>query len=100
MDDEVLLFISRFTNNGKLDQVKHCFTNGCCYWFAYILCKRFNVDTIMYDPIDGHFGTYINGKVYDITGDVTKGHKWISWEWICNNEPNMLKRITNDCINF
>ena len=54
----------------------------------------------MYDPIDGHFGTYINGKVYDITGDVTKGHKWISWEWICNNEPNMLKRITNDCINF
>lgn len=100
MKDEVLCFLSRFTNNGQFQQVTDAFTCGCCYWLAYILAERFNTDdaTIMYDEVMNHFGTMIEGVVYDVTGDVTGFYDWRPWNEL---EDDILKsRIIRDCINF
>lgn len=100
MHKEVLDFLSRFTNNGQFQQVENAFTNGCCYWMAYILAERFRADdaVIMYDEVMNHFGTMVDGVVYDITGDVTGFYDWHPWSEL---EDDALRfRITRDCINF
>ena len=51
--DEVLMFIEKFKD------AKDVFMNGCCYWFSFILKKRFDgkgwIVDIFHDPIEGHF---------------------------------------------
>lgn len=66
------------------DNTEEVFTNDCCYWFALILFRRFIKDgaKIMYDIESEYFGTEINGKVYDITGDITNNYNWIPWDSI------------------
>ena len=89
-------FLKRFHENKDVDTV---FTNGCCYWFAFILAERFFWEArIMYDQVANHFGTEIRGRVYDITGDVTESYNWEPWDDV---EDTMLKdRIKRDCIMF
>ena len=106
--EEVIAFINRFTNNGKRQEVIECFTCGCCYWFAYILSKRFEdfylpQSKIYYDEIANHFGYYDQeaNRVYDITGDVTNKYNWeLSWEEIIDKDLLHAKRIVRDCIKF
>lgn len=101
MNGEVMGFISRFTANGRLDQVVKTFSCGCCYWFARTLYERFAAysPTIVYDIVINHFGTRIGGRVYDITGDCTDQYDWVEWEkqteYTCARES-----ITKYCINF
>ncbi|RGH18343.1 hypothetical protein DWV75_03840 [Ruminococcus sp. AF12-5] len=40
----------------------------------------------------------IGGKVYDITGDVTENHKWISWLEYSNKQ--LKEKITKENIMF
>ena len=89
-------FLSRFHSSANVDEV---FTNGCCYWFALILFVRFieSGAKIVYDPTVGHFATKIRGRVYDVTGDVTYGHKWEPWS---SFQDPQRSRITRDCIMF
>ena len=90
-------FINRFHEHEKTDDT---FQFGCCYWFAFILYRRFLREgaKIMYDQIENHFGTMIFGKVYDITGDVTAKYRWEPWEKL---DDELLKaRIVRDCIMF
>lgn len=90
-------FIKNFTQFGK--QVRECFTQGNCYYFALILKDRFNGD-IMYNEIEGHFACRIKRKLYDITGccDNLYVGDWISWENYKIVEPNRSKGIIRDCI--
>lgn len=90
-------FIERFHES---ETTNDTFQFGCCYWFAYILFRRFLKDgaQIMYDEVDNHFGTKIHGKVYDITGDVTTKFHWIPWEKL--NDSLLKERIVRDCIMF
>lgn len=104
----ILNFIDRFTSNGTRQEVIDCFQNGCCYWFAYILAKRFEdfslpQSKIYYDEINNHFGYYDqeSNRVYDITGDVTNKYNWeLSWEEIIDKDLLHAKRIVRDCIKF
>ena len=104
----ILNFINRFTSNGTRKEVIDCFQNGCCYWFAYILVKRFEdfylpQSKIYYDEIANHFGYYDQeaNRVYDITGDVTnKYNKKLSFEEVINKDLLHAKRIVRDCIKF
>ena len=98
--DKVNSFISRFTGQGKYGQVIEAFTCGCCYWFADILAKRFSNDRseIMYDQVMNHFGTQIDGRVYDSTGDVTNDFTWKPWKDM--NDTSLVRRIERDCIMF
>lgn len=95
-------FISKFHFSDNINEV---FTNGCCYWFARILCdwaKFYDKDIvncdIMYDPVSGHFGTRINYNIYDITGDVTDKYFWITWMSVCKTDNLQAERIIRDCI--
>lgn len=90
-------FIKRFHTSENINEV---FTCGCCYWFASILFKRFIRDgaMIMYDEVENHFGTKIQDKIYDITGDVTENYKWIPWESVTDSSHR--ERIIRDCIMF
>lgn len=95
--NKVLRFIKKFQNK---DTIK-TFTEGCCYWFAVILDKRFNSgfgDNIMIDYVANHFGCKIDNKVYDITGDVTFKYNWDYWR-ACPDR-NLVAQITEHCIYF
>ena len=99
---DVLGFIGRFSTDGNdyRQEVIECFTRGCCYWFAAILNTRFKFDDaiIMIAYADNHFGCEIDGRVYDITGDVTDKYDWEPWS-ACH-DPSLIKRIHEDCIYF
>ena len=99
---DVLSFIGRFSTDGwhYRNEVIEAFTQGCCYWFAFILHTRFACEnpTIMIDYVAAHFGCKIGEKVYDITGDVTEKYRWETWTE-CSDEA-LIRRITEDCIMF
>ena len=98
MNKEVIKFIEHFQNLGTIDT----FTNGCCYWFAKILEKRFQ-GTIMYNPIDNHFATLISARLYDITGDISDkiriDDSWYEWSEYEKLDPLETNRIYEYCIN-
>ena len=97
-NNDVLNFIKRFHDYN--DNVTDVFTNGCCYYFARDLAFRFfrTEAEIMYDPVACHFGTKVDGRVYDITGDVTDSYRWEPWK----DFDDVLEkaRIILDCILF
>ena len=101
---DVLMFIGRFSTDGHGTRWEgvEAFTQGCCFWFAYILAERFRDKYgahIVVDYVANHFATRIaGGRVYDITGDVTEGHTWEPWA-ACS-DPALRRRITEDCIMF
>lgn len=91
--NKILNWISHFKD------AKQTFSNGCCYWFAYMLNARFGA-TIWYAPIDGHFVGEINDKFYDINGVYTPNEEMIKWDDIQISDPLWASRIKRDCINF
>lgn len=97
MEQNVSGFLKRFHSAPTVDEV---FSSGCCYWFAFILFRRFLRDgaRLMYDEIDNHFGTMIRGRVYDITGDVTEAYDWKPWDALTDDA--LRARIVRDCIQF
>lgn len=97
MSKEMSAFLRRFHEASDVDTV---FTEGCCYWFAVILNKRFPESYIVYDPVLNHFAVKIDGRVFDITGDVTDRSVsgWIPWD--SYDDLPHRRRIVRDCINF
>ena len=92
---QVEKFLERFHESRSVNKV---FTNGCCYWFAFILHNRFEGSKMMYDQIENHFATLINGRLYDITGDVTEKYNMEPWDEL---DDELLKsRIIRDCVLF
>lgn len=75
------------------------FTQGCCFWFASILCERFPTNSrIMYDQVMNHFVAEIDGRLYDITGDVTDSYNVEPWDEL--DDDLLRQRIVRDCIMF
>lgn len=93
-----LEFIKHFQNEGTID----VFMNGCCYWFAHILLSRFlnrhPCPKIMYNDITGHFATKIDGKIYDISGEIKDTEHWMEFDDYLTNEPAYSQIIIRDCI--
>ena len=100
--EQVLAFIGRFTDKGNRQEVKDCFMYGCCYWFASILANRFanHSPRLMYEPVLNHYATEIEGRVYDIRGDVSDLGEWMSWDDYQVLEPSRMKNLYGNCINF
>ena len=88
-------FIKRFHFSDNIDEV---FTNGCCYWFAHILCSRFKEAQLAYDPIANHFMAQFGSRLFDITGDVTEKYNTVLWRDF--DDDLERQRIIRDCINF
>lgn len=94
MRDDILHFISKFSGS------EHTFLNGCCYWFAFILHTRFG-GKIAYEPIEGHFVTEINGRLYDVRGDITDSYKdkpLLDWECYKDKDPLHVEHVERDCV--
>lgn len=91
--------IIRWISNFK--DAKKTFTEGCCYWFAYILQQRYGGE-IWYDNIIGHFVCKIEGTYYDVTGVYEPENiDWLeSWSSIQQTEPERAQRITKHCIDM
>lgn len=103
MHQKVINFIDRFTDRGKRHEVIDTFSNGCCYWFATILYERF-IDYchcyVVYDQVANHWGTKIDGRVYDITGDVSDNYNWRDWFVVVSEDEALAARLARDCIDF
>ena len=91
---EVEKFIERFRTKETIE----VFTRGCCYWFAYILCGRFPQAELMYDLTENHFMVEIDGRLYDITGDVSGVYTPIPWDFY--DDIVHKRRIERDCVLF
>lgn len=102
MKDSILDFIHKFNDDGSNTQVITLFTEKCCYWFARILEDRFRQQhpKIMYDQDMCHFGTEINGRVYDITGDVTDKYDWMSWMEMTFTDSLLADVVSRHCIDL
>lgn len=92
--EEILYFIHQFRH------AERTFTDGCCYWFAYIMQARFGAD-ILYLIEEGHFVARIKYRLYDVTGDVTDQYShrpMMTLEQIKALDELWYDRIVRDCI--
>lgn len=98
--NDAMKFIYRITSEGANRGVIESLSGDNSYWFASILFKRFirNNATIVYDSKNKIFGTRIGSRVYDVTGDVTDNHTWISWLEYSNKQSK--EKITKENIMF
>lgn len=94
----ILNYIKQFRDLGA----ENCFANGMCYHFTVLLRQRFGSAhcPILYDQVANHFATLIEGRIYDITGDITENQEyhWERWNDIHQKDPALEKRIRRDCI--
>lgn len=97
MKSKILRFISLF----KAEGVEKVFTEGMCYWFAYILKGRFPAGKIVYISGYGHFIFKYGSKYYDVTGDVTSKYEFFTkydLKHLEEMDPIWYKRIQNQSI--
>lgn len=82
---------------------ENMFMCGNCYYFAVSLKARFKDAVIKYLMVDNHFVTEIDGRLYDIRGDVTDKvdtSQMINWDDMEAYDELLYKRIIRDCIEF
>ena len=96
--DKVNKFINHFHKVSPTGNITQVFTRGCCYWFAHILCSRFEEARMMYDSVRNHFVAEINHRLYDITGDVTGLYNVVSWHEF--DDELQKPRIISYCVDF
>ena len=95
---KVLRFIRDF-KRFDTGQVTRTFTNGYCYWFAFILHTRFPDSEIVYYSAGNHFACKIGNRIFDITGDITDKNLFFeSWDEFQKIEPLEAQRVTQYCI--
>lgn len=101
---KVLKFINHFTNYGNYKDVITSFTAGNCYYFAVCLFDRFDGydPVIVYDPIANHWACEIEGRIYDITGELTDINNFEDWyDFVKSvNDYLYLSRLYEQCIKF
>lgn len=75
------------------------FTNGNCYWFAKILCDRFEELKIVYLSVHGHFMASNGVYLYDWNGKHSADdYQYISLEDIKQTDYLWYSRLVRDCI--
>ena len=90
-------------NFGTGEEIVKCFTDGYCYWFAYILQTRFPYGSIYYFPIYNHFVYKAFNRIFDITGDCTASYntsQMVSWAEYQMKElgSSHFESLKNACI--
>lgn len=94
----VLRFIRDFKQFDK-GEVTRTFTNGYCYWFAFILHTRFPDSEIVYYSAGNHFACKIKNRIFDITGDITDKNLFFEpWEEFKKFDSLETARIIKYCI--
>lgn len=108
MKDKVCQFIENYKrisfHKNTREKIELAFTNGNCYWFAFILSSVFN-GTICYLPIEGHFICRIEDEYYDIYGYIDESSNYrmdtiYDWEEYQKIEPKISEKIKAQCIYY
>jgi hypothetical protein len=99
-EEVIISFIHKFTKNNSRKEVVECFSKGCCYWFAFILSKRFIRGYIVCDEVANHYGFFSSdcNMVFDITGNVTHSFNWDKWDNVMAKDNLLSARLFRDCI--
>lgn len=106
MKEKVCKFIENYksisNHKNTKEYIELAFTNGNCYWFAFILASVFNGE-ICYLPIEGHFICKIENEYYDIKGCIDESSNYrmdalYFWNEYCNIEPKITEKIKQQCI--
>ena len=98
--------VEKFINKFKYlnpSAAEDLFLYGDCYYFAIILKERFPEAIIKYMVIKNHFIADIDGRLYDIRGDITdiiNEDYIIEWSDMELYDELVYQRIIRDCINF
>ncbi len=91
------------------EEIKFVFYRGYCYWLAHILATRFNGE-IWFNPRIVHFAAKIDGKLYDIYGEIELGvtpitgqedyseDEWHDWEFYQAFYQETVPGIVDSCI--
>jgi hypothetical protein len=97
--DIILDYINQFRQFGP-EVIEYCFSSGMCWQFSTLLAIRFRPNSRkVYDPIVNHFATEIDGRIYDIRGDITDlPYQWEYWDTYRLQDPKHTKRIVRDCV--
>jgi hypothetical protein len=99
---DIETFIRDFRNYGTGEEIIKCFTEGYCYWFAFILKNRFPEGEIYYNTMN-HFVFKYNNRLYDITGDCTNKwdneylYKWDEYQKM-ENGSEYIKLLEHCCV--
>lgn len=99
MQKEIIDFIEKFKFKHR-EELEYVFLNGNCYFFALILCERFKNAKVKLMQIENHFVTEIEGRLYDIRGDVTEicsVPDLIDFDDLEKSDPTYYKRLKRDC---
>lgn len=108
MKEKVCQFIENYKrisyHKNTREKIELAFTNGNCYWFAFILSTVFS-GTICYLPIEGHFICKIEDEYYDIYGCIHESFNYridslYEWDEYQKIEPNASERIKAQCIYY
>ena len=73
-------------------------TNGNCFWFAYILKTRFPRLEIYYLPTIGHFIAGADDTYYDYHGTYVPDEAPFLLSDIKQEDPIWYNRIIRDCV--
>ncbi len=97
MYEDIIQFIENFKKQRK-EAIEYVFQNGNCYWFSVVLIALFGGEAY-YLPIKNHFITKIDGKYYDITGEITEfDEEPMNWLHFCEADPKWADRIYRYCV--
>lgn len=91
------LLIERFIDGIKNKETVKVFLEEYCYWFAVILKERFGGE-IMFSPEQNHFCCRVDGKLWNISGQVEDNGNWQEWWLYQMNEPLDAERVRKICI--
>ena len=102
--NDIEKFINKFKSLNP-SVTEDLFLHGDCYYFTVVLKERFADKNVIvkYLVIDNHFVTEIDGRLYDIRGDVTDivdRKQLINWSEMKQYDELVYKRIIRDCIYF
>ncbi len=81
----------------------NAWTDGNCYWAAWIITERFPCLKIYYIADKGHFVAGDTGEnvFFDARGLYKQAldSQLVSLDWICAFEPSWYERLMRDCRN-
>lgn len=90
-------FIERFKYGFDKKAIEDCFLNGNCYHFAVILKNIYPEGEIVEDVVFNHFMLKLNGKYYDIAGEMTPHSESWLYNW---GEHDSIRdeRVKSQCV--
>ena len=84
-DSELVYMLSSGTTKGVL-------------LYIFMVTAFGNGFDLLIDEVENHFGTQIEARVFDITGDVTEKYNWERWNDLKKRDPALAKILRRDCI--